>query len=338
MSLPALPAPELPSDREQLLDVAAGCHERIQGHLRRTLADAILAGHALNAAKEQTAHGDWLPLLARRGIPDRSAALYMQLARHADHPQIRNVANLPTLPSVRKALAAARDHEREELRRDRAKRYRPCDDPPELHCCRFQDLQVADNSVDLVVVDPPWDRGHVKLFGQAARVAARILRPGGLALVYPSHHALPRILADVGRHLTWVWPLSIHYPGNFSRQVLRRIKARNHLLLLWSKGPPRPHPAGRLWFYDSYQVKEQEFKDGHAWQQSFTALAYFVHRLTEPGDVVVDLTVGGGTTAAVCRAIGGRKFVGCDCDALAIQATRNRVAGIKPGSSRDRAD
>jgi DNA modification methylase len=54
-------------------------------------------------------------------------------------------------------------------------------------------------------------------------------------------------------------------------------------------------------------------------------MADIVSRLTEPGELVVDPFVGGGTTAIVCRDL-GRRFVGCDVDPKATETTRRRLA------------
>jgi DNA modification methylase len=54
-------------------------------------------------------------------------------------------------------------------------------------------------------------------------------------------------------------------------------------------------------------------------------MADLIERLTNPGDLVVDPFLGGGTTAIVCREL-GRRFVGCDIDPLAIDKTLRRLA------------
>lgn len=43
--------------------------------------------------------------------------------------------------------------------------------------------------------------------------------------------------------------------------------------------------------------------------------------------LVVDPFVGSGTTAAVCQRL-GRRFVGCDVDAVAVATARRRLAEV----------
>ena len=61
------------------------------------------------------------------------------------------------------------------------------------------------------------------------------------------------------------------------------------------------------------------------WGQSETGMAEIVEHLTQRGDLVVDPFMGAGTTGVVCREL-GRRFVGCDIDADAVAAARERLA------------
>jgi hypothetical protein len=100
-----------------LADLAARIraeHEACGTALRRGLEHAIAAGELLIQAKDQLAHGQWLPWLREHcQIPERTAQLYMRLARHL--PEIRNVADstlteavsLIAKPTVAEAISDA---------------------------------------------------------------------------------------------------------------------------------------------------------------------------------------------------------------------------------------
>jgi DNA modification methylase len=53
-------------------------------------------------------------------------------------------------------------------------------------------------------------------------------------------------------------------------------------------------------------------------------MADLVERLTNPGQLVCDPFLGGGTTAVVSLAL-GRRFVGCDIDSLHVEQAKARV-------------
>jgi Protein of unknown function (DUF3102) len=79
-------------------------HEASTAGIKRGVAHAITAGALLIEAREQLAHGQWLPWLEANCVfPARTASHYMRLARGRDQitDEIGNVADL----TVREAVA-----------------------------------------------------------------------------------------------------------------------------------------------------------------------------------------------------------------------------------------
>jgi hypothetical protein len=62
---------------------------------------------------------------------------------------------------------------------------------------------IPDESVALVFTDPPYDRASLELYGEAARLAKRVLLPGGSMLAYAPNYALPDVFASCREHLTY---------------------------------------------------------------------------------------------------------------------------------------
>jgi Protein of unknown function (DUF3102) len=90
--------------RERELDLLAEDvrrhHKAVERHARSMLAEAIVAGEKLIEAKGLLRHGEFGPWLTYCGVNQRTAQLYMKLAR-----QKRNVAVLDA-ESIRGALKA----------------------------------------------------------------------------------------------------------------------------------------------------------------------------------------------------------------------------------------
>ena len=40
-------------------------------------------------------------------------------------------------------------------------------------------LEIADNFIDLIITDPPYSEESIPLYGDAAKLAQRVLKPGG---------------------------------------------------------------------------------------------------------------------------------------------------------------
>jgi 16S rRNA G966 N2-methylase RsmD len=68
--------------------------------------------------------------------------------------------------------------------------------PPDLYVGDFRKLahRIPDDSVQLIFTDPPYDADSVKLYRDAASVAARILKPGGSFIAYSGQRHLPAVL------------------------------------------------------------------------------------------------------------------------------------------------
>ena len=62
----------------------------------------------------------------------------------------------------------------------------------------------------------------------------------------------------------------------------------------------------------------------HEWGQSLGGMLEIVGRLTNPGDVVLDPFIGGGTTGAAALSM-GRKFIGTDIDIKNVEISRERI-------------
>lgn len=81
------------------------------------------------------------------------------------------------------------------------------------------------------------------------------------------------------------------------------------------------------WIGDVAQSRPNEIdKRFHHWGQSESGMADLIGRCSNPGDIVLDPFVGGGTTGVVALDL-GRRFVGCDTDRECVDRTIKRLQG-----------
>ncbi|SCX12937.1 DNA modification methylase [Lachnospiraceae bacterium YSD2013] len=89
-------------------------------------------------------------------------------------------------------------------------------------------------------------------------------------------------------------------------------------------------PVGNLWnepeMYDTYT--RTDVADAYDTPKPEAVLDRIIKVASEPGDLVADFFLGGGTTAVVARKL-GRKFVGCDISVKACEVTVKKLEGIK---------
>jgi len=192
----------------------------------------------------------------------------------------------------------------------------------EVRLGRYQEVlsDIADGSVAVVVTDPDW-RWHQAEWAELGAFCKRILRPGGVLVVYPGPLHLDEAVCGIRQHLNHFWTGALPYRGR--RPIFRSLNVEIGWtpLLFFAKGEyePRgqplcdslPSPSEKVW---------------HPWQKPLPHVRYYVEYFTGgPDDLVVDPCLGGGTTAVAALQL-GRRFIGCDVDPEAVERTRARLA------------
>lgn len=235
------------------------------------------------------------------------------------------VDTLPNTPviDVKRAERLAREAE---TRRLRTVSVEPAagGDLAHLRAGDFRDVlaDLEPGSIDAIITDPPYPIEYVPLFADLGRLAARVLKPGGTlaALVGQSH--LAEYIALLGEWLDYRWVGALIVQGPRARIWCAQVGVGWKPVLMYV-------PKGTLcecrFLLDDVFASGGKDKEHHLWGQSESGFAALIERLTEPGDLVVDPFLGGGTTAVVCRDL-GRRFIGCDIDEAAIATARERLA------------
>ena len=93
---------------------------------------------------------------------------------------------------------------------------------------------------------------------------------------------------------------------------------------MFSKRPAPRKPAND-WLSDL--ILGVPDKTHHEWGKGHKEFGFWIERLTEPGALVVDPFVGGGTVPVACKAT-GRCFVGTELDPGVAAAARARCVEI----------
>jgi ParB-like chromosome segregation protein Spo0J len=155
---------------------------------------------------------------------------------------------------------------------------------------------IADESVSLIFTDPPYDRKSLDLYGDLAEFGARKLKPGGSLLCYVGHYALPDVLPLMAPHLRFWWECCCQHTGKSARMTEYGIVV-GWKPILWFVKETR---GDKGTFVDDIVVSEME-KGTHAWQQGLVDAAYYLGKLSRPGDLIVDPFCGGGTTAVAAK-------------------------------------
>ncbi|MBN4050260.1 DNA modification methylase [Desulfobulbus sp. AH-315-M07] len=184
-------------------------------------------------------------------------------------------------------------------------------------------LEVADQiepgSIDAVICDLPYCHEALPLYAALARVAERVLKPGGACVVMCGSGSLPEVVELLSARLTYVWTIAFTVK---TRSPVRDpdVLSRWKPIVVFARGPY----AGKRILCDVIESTCKE-KQLHEWQQDQAAFEQLVKLFAEPGDLVLDPCCGSGTTGAAALKL-GCKFIGLDIDPEAVKVARARLA------------
>lgn len=195
-----------------------------------------------------------------------------------------------------------------------------------LHVGDFFELadRIEDDSVDLVFTDPPYDKSSVDLYRKAAKVAARILKPGGSFVAYTGQKYLPEVYGLINNPaLRYWWTFAgVHAEG---RQMLQRLGVRcGWKPILWYVKGTRGDVSKVL----ADVVTGAREKSHHEWQQAEAEALHFIEKLCPEGGLVVDFFLGGGTTAVAAQKL-GRRWIGFEINQETAAKARSRIEETK---------
>lgn len=182
---------------------------------------------------------------------------------------------------------------------------------------------IPSESVDVIITDPPYPADYIELFDTLGELAARVLKPGGSMIAMTGQLYLPRYLELLSKHLTYHWMLAYTTPGGQAVQVWNKEVNTFWKPLLWFVKDDRD---GR-WVSDVINTPvNANDKNHHHWGQGVDGMKAIVEKFSNPGDVILDPFLGGGTTGVAAKLL-KRKFVGVEIDEQEAKKSMVRIHG-----------
>jgi DNA modification methylase len=158
--------------------------------------------------------------------------------------------------------------------------------------------EIPDGSVQLCFTDPPYPRRlAVPCFEMLARHLPRILADGGSLVTIVPHYLLKETISIIGNSLKYRWIYNMDQSRGPHPRMAMGIEVCWKPMLHYVK---TAYPSGRGFLRDMVSILAPE-KDLHPWQQAERWCEYYLEKLTEPGDLVLDPFAGTGTVPAVAH-------------------------------------
>ena len=192
----------------------------------------------------------------------------------------------------------------------------------QLHNKPFQELKIKDNSISLIITDPPYNEEHLYLYQDLANQAMKILKDGGSLVCYVPNLYIDRILKyieDAG--LTYHWIIAVIHSGPSATVHARKVMVGYKPLLWCVKGKYTGDYVG--------DVIKSEFqgKELHEWAQSTKESDYCIGHMTVKGETVYDPFLGQGTFGISAARL-GRNFIGCETEKNHYENARRLISTV----------
>jgi hypothetical protein len=216
--------------------------------------------------------------------------------------------------------------EGERSQREEAERHAIETIDPSLYDIRASDVANLDwiepGSVDVIITDPPYPREYLSVYSALSASAARVLKPGASCFVMVGHYHLPEVMQRLGECLRYHWIHAYLVPGPNTLAWSRQVNICWKPVVEYTNGPA----PDRAWAPDVWKSGGDD-KKFHHWGQSESGISEIVKTATQPGDLICDPFLGGGTTAVVARSL-GRRFIGSDIDPKCVETTAARLQSV----------
>ena len=179
--------------------------------------------------------------------------------------------------------------------------------------------EIADNSVDFIITDPPYPKDFLPLYEELSKVSARVLKDGGSLVCMVGQSYLPEVVQLLQTSMKYHWCMCYLTLGASPQLWQKRTNTFWKPLLWFVKGEYKGD-----WIGNDIMQSPQNDKKFHHWGQSVGGMKDIIERFTNPNDLILDPFLGGGTTG-VTAVMSGRKFIGVDIEEKCLETTIERI-------------
>ena len=177
-------------------------------------------------------------------------------------------------------------------------------------------------------IDMPADFEYCAIYGQVARIAARLLRPKGTAIVLVGPRELPHALREMIPHLTYRWTATYGVPGGYAVAHLpRRVSSYCMFAVIMFNGEREDEICDDIVIHDMVDAAMGLASEEHVdWSESIPGLAGVVG-WTEHKNLILDPCCGSSRIGEAALRT-GRDFLGFEADPERAGEVRRELADL----------
>lgn len=199
----------------------------------------------------------------------------------------------------------------------------------ELLCGDFREkgIQIPDESISLILTDPPYGKEYLTLWEPLGALSERVLKHGGFLIAYAGQDNLPQKLIGLSQHLNYYWTDAFLFTEQNVEHYVHVFNWWKPVVIFFK---PPVDIEGYGYIGDLIRGAGPE-KDLHPWQQSEEQVSRLIDYFCLADGIVLDPMAGSGTTLAAALKL-GRSCIGIDVDAKSIELMKRRL-GVGTGQS-----
>jgi len=195
---------------------------------------------------------------------------------------------------------------------------------------RFGDFKqllqdIPDNSIDLILTDPPYPYEYIEFWSDLSNLASRVLKSSGFCVVYSGQMHLPEVMQRLNENLQYYWTFCLYHEGK--TQIVNGVNliCRWKPVLIYQKFPRKKLEITT----QDYVINSIREKGQHDWQQGEDGVKKLIEIFSEPGDIILDPFAGTATILSCAKKL-KRKSIGCEIEEQTFNIAKKRLNEVQP--------
>lgn len=193
-----------------------------------------------------------------------------------------------------------------------------------LHNTDILAAPIEDNSLDVVITDPPYPYEYIECWSKLAEFASKKLKEGGVLLAMSGQLYLPEVYQRMNvPGLNYYWTMCVKNTVSTDLWTVRS-KTQWKPILWYIKGKYTRTYQPTDVFCPVY-TDTKTGQEHHKWGQSLPLFEELVEQFSYANETICDPFLGGGTTGIAALNL-KRKFIGIEVDKTVFTSTSERIA------------